>query len=84
MGSDKIDTRHLFSKPFEVKLTYGEEDRVLGNSEYLVWYTDGSKDKGRHFIKTLTGTIIKSSLVWECCVSGKPNNFRLGTGAQGC
>lgn len=37
--------RYVFSKPFQDKLSYEEEDHVLGNSGDLVLYTDSSKIK---------------------------------------
>lgn len=45
MTIDKRDTRFLFSKPLKIKLIYGKEDCVFGNSVELVRYTNGPKIK---------------------------------------
>lgn len=44
MSTDKIDTRHSVTRHAEVNLTHGDENRVPGNIENLVWYTGGFKN----------------------------------------
>lgn len=45
IGTNYIDIRYSFFKPFKVELTYGEENCVLSNSNALLWYNNGSKTK---------------------------------------